>query len=209
MSLHAYLLYVASCVVLVLVPGPDMAYMLTRTVVQGRRAGFMAALGINTGAYVHLAAAVVGLSALLLASATAFTIAKWIGAAYLVYLGVRVLLAKPAMTNLTASELSGRSLRAVFWQGFWSDVLNPKVAIFYVALLPQFIDAQAGHATGQLILLGVTGNVIAILLNLGLVAAGAHLTHKLRRNQKLALWLQRAMGLLFIGLGVRLAAQKA
>lgn len=113
------------------------------------------------------------------------------------------------MINLTDSEMSGRSLRAVFWQGFWSDVLNPKVAIFYVALLPQFIDAQAGHATLQLILLGVTSNMVGIIVNLGLVAGAAQLTGKLRRNARVALWLQRAMGVLFIGLGARLAAQKA
>jgi threonine/homoserine/homoserine lactone efflux protein len=209
MSMHAYLLFVASSVVLVLVPGPDMAYMLTRTVAQGRRAGSMAALGINVGAYVHLAAAIAGISALLLASTTAFTIVKWAGAAYLCYLGVRALMSQEAITNLTSSEVSGRSLKAVFWQGFWSDVLNPKVAIFYVALLPQFIDAQAGHPTLQLILLGVTGNVIGICINLVLVAGAAGLTGKLRRNERIALWLQRAMGVLFIGLGARLAAQKA
>lgn len=209
MSLHAYLLFVAASVVLVLVPGPDMAYMLTRTVAQGRRAGSMAALGINAGAYVHLASAIAGLSALLLASATAFTIVKWVGAAYLCYLGVRALMSRKAVTNLTDSEINGRSLRAIFWQGFWSDVLNPKVAIFYVALLPQFIDVQAGHATLQLVLLGVTGNMIAIAINLVLVAMAAQLTGKLRRSERIALWLQRAMGVLFIGLGVRLAAQKA
>lgn len=209
MSLDAYLLFVVSSIVLVLVPGPDMAYMLTRTVAQGRRAGSMAALGINAGAYVHLVAAIAGLSALLLASTTAFAIVKWAGAAYLCYLGIRALLTREVMMNLTGSEISGRSLRAVFWQGFWSDVLNPKVAIFYVALLPQFIDAQAGHATLQLVMLGVTSNVVAIIINLGLVAGAAQLTGRLRRNARIALWLQRAMGALFVGLGVRLAAQKA
>lgn len=209
MSMHAYLLFVAASVVLVLVPGPDMAYMLTRAVGQGRRAGSMAALGINVGAYVHLAAAIAGISALLLASATAFAILKWAGAAYLCYLGVRALMSRGALTDLTSSEVRGRSLRAIFWQGFWSDVLNPKVAIFYVALLPQFIDPQAGNPTLQLVLLGVTGNMIAIGINLMLVAGAARLTGKLRRNRRIALWLQRAMGVLFIALGARLAAQKA
>ena len=185
-----------------------MAYMLTRTIAQGRRAGSLAALGVNVGSYVHLAAAVVGLSALLLASTTVFTVVKWVGAAYLFYLGICALLSRKAMANLTGSEIAKRSLRAIFWQGFWSDVLNPKVAIFYVALLPQFIDAQAGNATLQLILLGVTGNMLAIGVNLGLVAGAAQLTGRLHRNERVALWLQRAMGALFIGLGARLAAQK-
>ena len=208
MNLHAYILFVTASIVLVIVPGPDMAYMLTRTVAQGRRAGSMAAVGINAGAYVHLIAAIAGISALLLASATAFNIVKWAGAAYLCYLGARALMSRKAMIDLTRSEVSGRSLRAIFWQGFWSDVLNPKVAIFYVALLPQFIDVQAGHVTLQLVLLGVTGNMIALGINLGLVAGAAQLTGKLRRNQRIALWLQRAMGVLFIGLGARLAAQE-
>ena len=209
MSAHSYLLFVLAYIVLVLVPGPDMAYMLTRTVAQGRRAGSMAALGINVGAYVHLTAAVTGLSALLLASAAAFTAVKWVGATYLIYLGIKALLSREAMTSLTASEITGRSLHAVFRQGFRSNVLNPKVAIFYVALLPQFIDVEAGHATGQLILLGATGNMIAIILNLGLIAAAAGVASRLRRNEKVALWLRRAMGIIFIGLGVRLGAQKA
>lgn len=208
MSMHTYLLFAASCVVLVLVPGPDMAYMLTRTIAQGRRAGSMAALGINAGSYVHLAAAVAGLSALLLASSAAFTAVKWLGAAYLVYLGVSALISREPIANLAGGEIGGRSLKAVFWQGFWSDVLNPKVAIFYVALLPQFVDAEAGHATLQLLLLGVTGNMIAIAINLGLVAAAARLTGRLRRSERVALWLRKAMGLLFIGLGARLAVQK-
>jgi threonine/homoserine/homoserine lactone efflux protein len=209
MSLHAYLLFVASSIVLVLVPGPDMAYLLTRTVVQGRRAGSMAALGINVGSYVHLAAAIAGLSALLLASTSAFTVVKWAGAAYLCYLGICALLGRKAMTDLVDSEIGERGLRAVFWQGFWSDVLNPKVALFYVALLPQFVNDQAGNATLQLTLLGVTSNMVAIVINLSLVAGAAQLSGKLRRNARVALWLQRAMGVLFIGLGVRLAAQKA
>ncbi|MFT4253186.1 MAG: LysE family translocator [Caulobacter sp.] len=209
MSPHAYLLFVAASIVLVLVPGPDMAYMLTRTLAQGRRAGVMAALGINAGAYVHLAAAVAGLSALLLASATAFLIVKWAGAAYLVYLGVRALFSSTATSELAGGEMRGRGLRAVFWQGFWSDVLNPKVAVFYVALLPQFVEPATGHPTVQLVLLGVTSNVLAILINLVLVMLAARLTAGLRRNAKVALWLQRAMGALFVGLGLRLAAAKA
>ena len=208
MTFQTYLLFVAASVVLVLVPGPDMAYMITRCVAQGRRAGLMAALGINVGAYVHLAAAVTGLSAILLTSTTAFAIVKWAGAAYLMFLGVRVLASRAGVADLTASELVGRNLRAVFWQGFLSDALNPKVAIFYVALLPQFINVEAGAETSQLILLGVTGNVVAISINLVLVAACGALTRRLRRNARIALWLQRGMGLLFVGLGLRLAGQK-
>ncbi len=177
MSLHDYLLFMASSIVLVLVTGPDMAYMLTRTVAQGRRCGEHGRprdqLPARTCILPQPSA---GLSALILASTTAFTVVKWVGAAYLCYLGLRALLSRNPMTTLTGSEMSGRSLRAVFWQGFWSDVLNPKVAIFYVALLPQFIDAQAGNATLQLVLLGVTSNMVAVVINLGLVAGVTNAT---------------------------------
>ncbi len=208
MSFSHYLLFVASCILLVIVPGPDMAYLLARTIAQGRRAGSVAVFGISAGGCVHLAAVAAGLSALLLTSVTAFTIVKWVGAAYLLYLGVLALLSRETVTS-TVSDAAGRSLRAIFWQGFWSCILNPKVAIFYVALLPQFVDVATGRTGLQLILLGLTETSLALVLHLVLVACAAQLTGRLRRNERFALWLQRAMGMLFIGLGARLAAQKA
>ncbi len=211
MTLETYLLYIGAIIVLVLVPGPDMIYLLTRSVAQGRRAGMVAALGINAGGYVHLLAAVTGLSAILLTSVLAFTIIKWIGAAYLVYLGLGALFGRSgAMSNPTQTEgLVGLSLTAVFWQGFLSDVLNPKVAIFFLALLPQFVNVQAGHVAGQLLLLGVTGNLVAIAINLVLVALAAQVSQSLRRSPRIVYWLQKAMGTIFVALGVRLATERA
>jgi threonine/homoserine/homoserine lactone efflux protein len=210
-TLETYLLYIGAIIVLVLVPGPDMIYLLTRSVAQGRRAGMVAALGINAGGYVHLLAAVTGLSAILLTSVLAFTIIKWIGAAYLVYLGLGALFGRSgAMSNPTQTEgLVGLSLTAVFWQGFLSDVLNPKVAIFFLALLPQFVNVQAGHVAGQLLLLGVTGNLVAIAINLVLVALAAQVSQSLRRSPRIVYWLQKAMGTIFVALGVRLATERA
>jgi threonine/homoserine/homoserine lactone efflux protein len=143
MTPQSYALFVLASVILCITPGPDMIYMLSRCVAQGRRAGVMALLGINTGAYVHLLAAVTGLSAILATSATAFTVIKWIGAAYLVYLGLRTLVSRSGPLAVSAQGLKGRDMRAVFWQGFLSDALNPKVAMFYLALLPQFIPSAA------------------------------------------------------------------
>ncbi len=207
--MESYLLFVIASIVLVLVPGPDMIYMLSRSVAQGRRAGMVAALGINAGAYFHLFAAVFGLSALLLTSAVAFTVIKWTGAAYLIYLGVSALLERGRGFEVEVKELSGRSLKAVFLQGFLSDVLNPKVALFFLAFLPQFVPADTSNPVGQFLLLGVTVNGLAICLNLLLVLTSSWVSQGLRDDQGVARWLQRGMGAVFILLGARLAAEKA
>lgn len=207
MTLETYLLFVGASLALVLSPGPDLFYMLGRCVAQGRRAGIVAALGINAGAYVHLAASITGLSAILLTSAVAFAVVKWIGAAYLVYLGVRAILGKEAAFAALGEASRRAGLRSVFWQGFLSDALNPKVAIFYLAFLPQFVDVEAGDVVRQLLLLGLTVNMVAIVVNLGIVAASARVTQGLRDSPRATRWLQRSMGVVFIGLGARLATE--
>jgi RhtB (resistance to homoserine/threonine) family protein len=210
LDLHTYLLFIGAVVVLVIVPGPDMAYMLTRTVVQGRRAGVMAAVGINAGAYVHVAAAVLGLTAILAASSVAFTVIKWIGACYLIWIGIQAIRAKAGSLNLNGDAAAQLDSRAIFWQGFLSDVLNPKVAIFFLAFLPQFIDPESPtlSVTQQLLLLGVTGNVVAICINLVLVYFASIATASLRTHERLVTWLNRTAGAVFIGLGIRLANEK-
>jgi threonine/homoserine/homoserine lactone efflux protein len=209
MEPHTILLFAAACVLLAVVPGPDMAFIVTRSVAQGRRAGVMAVFGISFGSVIHLAAVLLGLSAILLASTTAFNVVKMLGAAYLIYIGVNALFSRKAAVSLGTSELPSSSLRNVFWQGFISDVLNPKVAIFYIAFLPQFVDVGLGHQTIQLIVLGAIENVITTLINLTFVIAAATLTKKLRHDENVALLLQRAMGLFFVALGARLASQSA
>jgi threonine/homoserine/homoserine lactone efflux protein len=208
MTLETYLVFVGASIVLCIVPGPDMIFLLSRAIAQGRRAGVAAAFGINLGAYVHLAAAVLGISAVLMTSAVAFTAMKWAGAAYLLWLGVQALFAKASPLSLDTGGLR-RTHRAIFWQGFASDVLNPKVAMFFLALLPQFISADAENPMGQLLLLGFTVNVIGIATNLILVWLSSGITGALRRNEQIARWLHKAMGAVFIYLGVRLVAEKA
>ena len=208
MTLEVYLLFVGACILLVVAPGPDMIYLLGRSIAQGRRAGIAAAVGINSGAYVHLLAATTGLSAILMTSAVAFTVVKWVGAAYLVYLGVNALLSRGAVMQISPSGPATESLRTIFWQGFWSDVLNPKVAIFFLAFLPQFVDPTSGSIAGQLLILGLTANMIAIIVNLLLVEISGLVTQRLRHNALIGHWLQKAMGLVLVGLGVRLAAER-
>lgn len=209
-DLHTYLMFIGAAFVLVIAPGPDMAYMLARTVAQGRAAGFLAAAGINAGAYVHVIASVVGLSAILAASSVAFTILKWVGACYLVWIGYRALTSNGGALNVEADKSVRLRRSTIFWQGFWSDVLNPKVAIFFLAFLPQFIDIdnQAFGVANQLLLLGVTCNVVAICTNLVLVCFASAMTNRLRKSGRLVAWMHKAMGAVFVGLGVRLASQR-
>jgi threonine/homoserine/homoserine lactone efflux protein len=213
-NLHSYLLFVAASIILVFVPGPDMAYLLARSIAQGKRTGVLAVLGINAGAYVHLIGAVTGLSALLMASALAFSLVKIVGAPYLIWLGVQALRARPTDSALLQVELKGAGARSVFWQGFLSDALNPKVAMFYLAFLPQFVDPHAaGVWTGrpwlQFLALGLTCNMIALPINIAIALAAGQISSALRRSPRLGAWLQRGMGLTFVGLGLRLVAERA
>jgi threonine/homoserine/homoserine lactone efflux protein len=186
-----------------------MIYMLSRCIAQGRKAGLMAAVGFNLGGYAHLTAAALGLSAVLATSAVAFTVVKWIGAAYLIYLGISVLRSKSGPIELSAPGRADVSARTILWQAFLSDVLNPKVAMFFLALLPQFVSPHAAHPTLQIILLGVTVNMIAIAGNIVLVLLSSSVTRALRRNTSAAAWLHKAMGVTFVALGLRLATDKA
>ena len=168
----------------------------------------MAAIGFNLGGYAHLIAAVLGLSALLATSAVAFSVVKWLGASYLVYLGISVLRSRSTPVEVSAQGVPARSAKTILWQAFLSDVLNPKVAMFVLALLPQFVDAQSAHPTLQILFLGVTLNFIALTGNIGLVYLSAAVTSALRRNTSVTEWLRKAMGVTFVTLGLRLAFEK-
>jgi threonine/homoserine/homoserine lactone efflux protein len=202
-TLDSYLLFIAGSVLLVVIPGPDMVYLLARSVAQGRRAGLMAALGFNLGAYCHLAAALVGVSALLAASPRAFSAVKWLGAAYLVYLGVRALMSPHRPLAAGDGDAAPRRMRVVLRQAFLSDLLNPKVGLFFLAFLPQFVAPDSPHRTLQLVLLGVTVNLIALAINVPLVFVATRVSARLRGGAPRQLaW---ALGVVFIALGLRIA----
>jgi threonine/homoserine/homoserine lactone efflux protein len=207
-TLHSYLLFAGASVVLAIVPGPDMIYMLGRCVAQGRKAGLMAAIGFNLGGYAHLTAAILGLSAVIATSVVAFTVVKWLGAGYLIYLGINTLRGRSRPVNLDRQKVAGPRATTILWQAFLSDVLNLKVAMFFLALLPQFVDAQGPHPTLQILFLGVTINVIALACNIVVVTLSASVTTSLRRNASASAWLQKALGATFLTLGLRLAVEK-
>jgi len=208
MTLHSYLLFAGASVVLAIVPGPDMVYMLGRCVAQGRKAGLMAVIGFNLGGYAHLTAAILGLSAVIATSVAAFTAVKWLGAGYLIYLGISTLRGNNRHISLDTRKVASPAAKTIVWQAFVSDVLNPKVAMFFIALLPQFVDPKGPHPTLQILLLGVTLNVIALACNVMVVTLSASVTASLRRNTSVSAWLQKALGATFFALGIRLAVEK-
>ncbi len=202
------LLFIAAGWLLNLTPGPDVLYIVTHSLRSGARAGIVAGLGITGGCFIHIFAAAAGVGALLAASATAFTVLKWAGAAYLVWIGIRLLLARapqitPDLMALAASEPAS-SLRAIWLGGFWTNVLNPKVAIFFLAFVPQFIAPDTDNKALAFVLLGVLFNLNAIPVNSGwaLLAAWMARRDAVQRGMH---WLDRVAGAMFIGFGVRLA----
>ncbi|WP_439574322.1 LysE family translocator [Phreatobacter sp.] len=202
-GIHDLWLFVLAGLLLNITPGPDMALVIGRSLRDGTRAGAVAALGIGAGAFVHIGAAALGLSVILSTSALAFTIVKWVGAAYLVIVGLSLLLSRPA-TGDRAVALAPARLGTVFLQGFLTNVLNPKVALFFLAFLPQFIDPQAPDKALAFVVLGLIFNVTGTAWNL-CVAWAAGLMSRMQGFSTVRTWLDRALGALFLGLGVRLA----
>ncbi|MEJ8840381.1 LysE family translocator [Ramlibacter sp. AN1133] len=204
------LLFVAAGLLLNLTPGPDVLYIVSNAMRRGARAGVVAALGINAGCFVHIFAAAVGVSALLAASATAFTVLKWVGAAYLLYVGVSLLVGKGAPqrwgfagASPPAYEQPAR-LGAIFRGGFLTNALNPKVAIFFLAFVPQFIAPDTEHKALAFLALGTLFNVDSVAINAGWALAAAWIarTHAVQRSLQ---WLDRVAGLMFMGFGLKLA----
>ena len=193
-------LFVAAALALLLVPGPAVLYVVTRSIHQGRRAGLVSVLGIHLGTLVHVAAATAGLSALVLSSATAFTVVKLAGAAYLIGLGLWTLVSRKADAEVA---LGGeRRLRRVFAQGVVVNVLNPKTALFFLAFLPQFVDPHRGHAALQIAILGWTFAVLGMVTDSIWAIAAGTAGDVLRRSRRFAHTQRYVSGSVFVGLGV-------
>jgi threonine/homoserine/homoserine lactone efflux protein len=207
LGIHHYWLFIATAVVLVITPGQDTFFILGRSLASGRSAGIAAALGITAGSLIHTCLAALGLSALLATSPYAFMAVKFAGAAYLLYIGVRALLSRSNQLGGTEAGPYGGRWRA-FHQGIVSNLLNPKVALFFLALMPQFISAASTHKVGAFLLLGLSFVTLGIAWCLVLAIAAARLRGAFLRRPSMAQVLNRVSGLLFIGLGLRLAAAR-
>lgn len=208
---HDLLLFVISGLLLNVTPGPDTLYIVGRSSTQGLRAGAAAALGIGAGTLVHITAAALGLSALLAASSSAFAVLKLAGAAYLVYVGVS-LMRSPRGGPSKAPATPGFTpvpLRTVFVQGFLTNVLNPKVAMFFLAFLPQFVAPDAPDKPLAFLFLGVIFDLNGTLWNLFVAWSTARISGGFRQNHTIAKWFSSGVGGLFVYLGIRLALDKA
>lgn len=197
------MLFISAALVLLVIPGPAVFYILGRSIGQGRGAGLVSALGISVGSLFHTAAAAVGLSALLMSSAVAFSAVKYLGAAYLIYLGIQKL------RNEEAAELS-RNIRPVklsriFAQGIVVNVLNPKAALFFLAFLPQFVDPTRGHVAGQILFLGVLFAVLGVTSDSLWALFAGTVAHWLRGNARWMRTQRYVSGGMLISLGLATA----
>jgi threonine/homoserine/homoserine lactone efflux protein len=200
---HSLLVFIGAGLLLNITPGPDVLYIVGRSIGQGRRAGLVSVLGISTGCLFHVASAALGLSALMLAIPAAYDVVRYAGAAYLVWLGVRAIASTSSPLRIQRPEAV--PLGRVFRQGMLTNVFNPKVALFFLAFLPQFADPTRGPVPFQIAMLGLifiaNGAVICVVY----AVAASWIGEWLSTRYGIAAWLNRAMGALFVSLGVRLA----
>jgi threonine/homoserine/homoserine lactone efflux protein len=198
-----FALFMAASWALILAPGPDTLYVITRGVSQGRKAGLLSALGVTLGILVHTVFAAFGLAMILQTSAMAFLMVKYIGAGYLVFLGIKALRNKSSFSLLAQAE--EMDSRTVLWQGMLSNVLNPKIALFFLAFLPQFVDQSSRYISVQMVVLGLTfaGCGVIFLSVVGYFAGG--IGHWLSHKPQIANKLRWLTGIILVGLGLRLA----
>ena len=212
-DVHNLGLFILAGWLLNLTPGPDVLFIVSSALRSGAKAGVVAALGITAGCFVHIFAAALGVSALMAASSTAFTALKWAGAAYLFYVGLKLVLSpgtKPVeLTAENPIQTSDKHLKSIFFKGFLTNTLNPKVALFFLAFVPQFIAPQASHPALTFVLLGVLFNVNALPINMGYALLAAWATRRLGAVQRALHWLDRVAGVMFVGFGIRLALTEA
>jgi threonine/homoserine/homoserine lactone efflux protein len=204
LGIHHYWAFVLSGILVNLTPGQDTLYILGRSVAQGRKAGILSVLGIGTGALIHTVAAAFGLSALLMTSSTAYRVMKYAGAAYLVYLGVRMFTGPPEFADLKTAPGDSSGL-SIYVQGILTDLLNPNVILFFLAFLPQFVDPTMDYGALPFLLLGCTFITTGMTWCLIVACFSAAVSEHLRRKPRTTMILRRVTGGLFVILGLRMA----
>ena len=204
-GIHDLPLFVAACVLLAITPGPDTTLVFAQTLRHGVRGGLVASLGVITGCLTHVTAASVGLSAILAASAHAFNVVKWAGAAYLAFIGLRTIIAAGRASAARTAPPETLRTSSVFWTGFLTNVLNPKVAVFFLAFLPQFVAGDAAYAPLGFALLGLIFIVVGFIWLVAVAFVAARSAAALGGRGRLKVWLERALGGAFIALAAKLA----
>jgi threonine/homoserine/homoserine lactone efflux protein len=203
----SYLLFLVACAALILAPGPAQALVVAKTLAEGRCVGVLTAIGLNIGTLFHAVAAALGLSALLASSALAFSVVKYLGAAYLIYLGIRALRAGPQASSLPTSTRVTAS-KSALWQAVLVGTLNPKVALFFLAFLPQFVNPQSGSVVLQFLVLGTTMAALDVLYEVVLVQLVSRMRRRMLGSVRFVLWQNRISGAVLVALGLRLAVQE-
>jgi threonine/homoserine/homoserine lactone efflux protein len=202
-------MFIAAGWLLNLTPGPDVLYIVSSALRSGVRAGLVAALGIVSGCFVHVFAAALGVGALLATSATAFTALKWIGAAYLMWMGIQLLFAKGGGSSIVpadaAREHRPADLRRIYRRGFLTNVLNPKVALFFLAFVPQFIAPGTPDKVAAFLLLGLLFNLNSLPINFGYAWLAGWASRRVGAVQRALHGMDRAAGVMFVGFGLKLA----
>jgi threonine/homoserine/homoserine lactone efflux protein len=196
-------LFMAAALAVNVTPGPSIAYVMSRSFGQGRTAGLVSALGLGTGSLLHAIAATLGLSAIVAYSPMVYAVVKYLGAAYLVYLGVGLL--RPRQVRIADDGPTGLPLSRVYWQGVLTEILNPKIALFFLSFLPQFVDPARGSVAGQTLFFGLVFHVTGVPINMLVAVAGSAIAVWFSRNplfEQIRNWLS---SIVLIGLGVRLA----
>jgi threonine/homoserine/homoserine lactone efflux protein len=204
MELNNFLFFALASLVLNITPGADMLYVATRSTAQGMKAGIVSALGISAGCIVHLIAAVAGLSAIIAGSAIAFSMIKYAGAVYLAWLGYRSFFSKQNIFKL-GEDTGKKSLLSIFRQGVLTNVLNPKVALFFLAFLPQFIQPAKGNAQWQILLLGAWFNISGTIVNILVAVLFGKMGNWLAGKEWFIRWQNKITGILLVALGIKVA----
>jgi RhtB (resistance to homoserine/threonine) family protein len=199
--------FVLAGILLAITPGSDTMFILGNSISNGKKAGILSALGINTGSLFHTAFAAFGLSILLSESVMAFNIVKYLGAAYLIYLGIKSILNKQTVPKDEFNK-TAKSNKKIYMSGILTNILNPKVALFYLAFLPQFIDPNYSNHYFSFLVLGLSFTMIGTIWCLILAIYSSKFSMKLRENKRFNIWLHKLTGLVFISLGIKLALSR-
>ena len=207
MAIEHFWVFALAALLLNLTPGNDMLYVAARSTSQGIKAGIISSLGIMAGCMVHILAAVIGLSAIIAQSALAFNIIKYVGAAYLVYLGIRSIISRKKTFDVK-NKMQQQSYTRIFWQGVITNVLNPKVALFFLAFLPQFINVESRHTALQILFLGTWFNVCGTLVNIIVAILFGKIGTWLSQSPRFIQWQERITGAMLIALGIKVALSK-
>ncbi|TQR07305.1 LysE family translocator, partial [Psychrobacillus lasiicapitis] len=198
--------FLVATLVIAIVPGPDMAYIVSRSIAEGKKVGIATSFGMQMGVMFHILLAAFGLSALLMTSALVFQIIKYIGAAYLIYLGIQTIRDKKRL-NINIQDNQG-GIRKAFWQGAIIDIFNPKVALFFLTFLPQFISPNMGNTFFQFIFLGVVFALLTLIVDIGYSLIAGSIKNVLAKNNTAMQWQKKISGFTLIGLGTLLAFEK-